>query len=132
MNKEDYKDFLEYYNKNGGGLLFINEQIIDDYIESKKPPKIIPAHKIMKIILEYFNLNDFNPSSHEEEYCRARQIAIYCLFKYSGLHPKKIGMLSEIKKDRVTVLYSIKVVKNDIETNSEYAKKIKEIEDLIK
>jgi len=95
--------------------------------------KYIDIYYIIKVICDYFNILDFhlNCENRKREFVQARQIAHYFSKNLTKLTLAKIG--SEIgNKHHATVLYSCKTVNNLCETNTEYRKMIKEIENLIK
>jgi chromosomal replication initiator protein len=72
-----------------------------------------------------------NNSQRNREYVEARQIVHYFARKMTQLTYMQIGAIAG-GKDHATVLYGCKTVENLIETNPEFANKIKEIKRILR
>lgn len=92
------------------------------------------SDKVILIIETFFNIN-IKIKNRKIEIVKARQIAMYFIYYYSKKYKweltlKNIGYLCG-KKDHSTVLHSLKMVNNYIETEKDYREEIEEIKKLI-
>jgi hypothetical protein len=94
-------------------------------------------NKIVYITCEHFNLTPYDvfKKSNLYENKTARQIIHYFLKTYSKLNLREIGLLSldygrPKKHDHASVIHSVKVVKDLINTEKEYLKDIEQIEEM--
>ena len=93
-------------------------------------------NKIVNITCSHFNLTPYNvfKTSNLYENKTARQIIHYFLKTYSKLTLREIGLLSldfgrPKKHDHASVIHSVKVVNNLINTEKDYLKDIQKIEE---
>jgi chromosomal replication initiator protein len=116
----------------------IDNIIINDYLKPKE--KVKPYFKtdpyseeIIKIISKFFNVspNDLKGGSHKRIHSIPRQIAMYFIENNCWISRESIGKIFN-DRDHSTVTASIKKVKGFIETDKNYAEKIKQLELLIK
>lgn len=86
---------------------------------------------IEKIVCEYFGVTKYQimQKSRDVEFCRPRQIIMYFYRKYTKYSLEKISMM--FNKDHATVVHSCKTINNLIDTEKEFAFKIKELDKLI-
>ncbi len=109
----------------------------DEILQAFQDSKIInkdlePIEIIKKVVANYFDLSipGMEQKNRAREFCYPRQVAHYFTRQLTKLSLAKIGQ--EIGgKDHGTILNSIKVVSNFIETDKEKANEIKELELLI-
>jgi chromosomal replication initiator protein len=118
--------------------IIIDEKIINDYLKPKE--KVEPYFKadpysleIIKIVSDFFNVSsdDLIGKSRKKVLSVPRQIAIYFIEKNCWISMELIGKIFS-DRDHSTVTASIKKVKGFIETDKNYAEKIKILEDKIK
>ena len=83
---------------------------------------------IKNIVADYFGMNiqEIVKKTNKREIVQARQISMYFCKKYTKEHDKTIG-LHHGNKDRTSVYYSVKTIKNLISCNKEIRKYCSEI-----
>jgi chromosomal replication initiation ATPase DnaA len=133
------EDLLDKYNIELYGLDRIHAiEAMEEYAEQFKPKEIIEQERTIKIIYEsiasYFclSLEYIKGYGRKREQVKCRQLIAYYLKAYTMLSLEKIGQKISVKaKDHSTVLDAIRVVKNLIETDKEYASDFIELTKII-
>lgn len=86
---------------------------------------------IEEIILNYFGVTkaQIMQKSRLVEFCRPRQVCMYFYRKYTKYSLERIAMM--FNKDHATVVHSCAIINNLIDTEKEFAFKIKELDKFI-
>ena len=109
----------------------LNEWFEDAY-KLKGRSKFIVPRTIENIVFEYFGTSKYYvfKNSRKEPWIYYRQLTQYFMKKFTQLDDRRIGKRTG-GYDRTTVIHSIKVILNYIETNSKKRDEISEIEQQI-
>jgi chromosomal replication initiator protein len=92
---------------------------------------IAPRHiNLLSVVAKYHHvsLDALKVKSRLEQHIRPRQIAMWILRKKTRMSLKEIGQM--FNQSHCTVVYTIKVIDNEIETNSNIGKTALEINGL--
>ena len=93
-------------------------ECLEEYLISKD--KIITVDDIIKVVCDYFNVKIYNLKSRKrtKSISFPRNIAIYLLKKKLNISLQEIGDIFG-GRDHATILYSIKVIENKLNTDQE-------------
>ncbi|WP_075983367.1 chromosomal replication initiator protein DnaA [Bacillus massilinigeriensis] len=107
-------------------------EALKDIIPSSKP-KVITIHDIQRIVGEHFNvkLEDFKAKKRTQSVAFPRQIAMYLSRELTDFSLPKIG--EEFGgRDHTTVIHAHEKISKKLQTDTEFQKQMKEINDLLK
>ncbi len=110
--------------------LELAEEVVGIFIKSKKPQ--FTCDMIKQIVVDYFGLQpeDLESKSRKRAIVQARQIAMYLSKKFTKASLEQIGKKIG-KKDHATVIYSLKVVNDLMDTDKKFRKIVSEIEEAL-
>lgn len=107
-------------------------EALKDIIPSSKP-KVITIHEIQRIVGEYFNvkLEDFAAKKRTKSVAFPRQIAMYLSRELTDFSLPKIG--EEFGgRDHTTVIHAHEKISKMLQTDAQFQKQLKEINDMLK
>lgn len=112
--------------------LQLAQQIIGNTARQPESASQISIKRICDIVCHYYALpvEEINSKSRKQTVSEARQVAMYLARNHTGFPLQQIGQ--EIgKRDYSTVHHACKTIKNQMDVDSQFCKKIQDIEDLI-
>ncbi|MBT2687238.1 chromosomal replication initiator protein DnaA [Bacillus sp. ISL-47] len=107
-------------------------EALKDIIPSSKP-KVITIHEIQRVVGEHFNvkLEDFKAKKRTKSVAFPRQIAMYLSRELTDFSLPKIG--EEFGgRDHTTVIHAHEKISKMLQSDSQFEKQIKEINELLK
>ncbi len=107
--------------------LELAEEVVSNFVRSQKP--VYTCDLIKKMVADYFNLelNQLQSKSRKREIVQARQISMYLAKKFTKASLEEIGKKIG-NRDHATVIYSMKVVNDLMDTNKKFKRMVKELE----
>lgn len=137
MDKRDIKKlvFLAYNLGSQDGEARSNESLnewFENAYKLKGRSKFIAPRTIENIVFEYFETSKYYvfKNSRRDPWIYYRQLTQYFMKKFTKLDEKRIGKRTG-GYDRTTVIHSIKVIQDYIDTNHKRSLEISEIEQII-
>lgn len=134
MEKRDVKKLVfQAYNLGSQDQEERTTQSLNEWFEEiyklKHRDKFIAPHAIENLIFEYFGTSQYYvfKNSRKEPWIYYRQLMQYLMNKYTKLDNARIGKRTG-RYDRTTVIHSIKVIRDYIDTHHEKREEIIEIE----
>ncbi|WP_404356899.1 chromosomal replication initiator protein DnaA [Cytobacillus firmus] len=107
-------------------------EALKDIIPSSKP-KVITIHEIQRVVGEHFNvkLEDFKAKKRTKSVAFPRQIAMYLSRELTDFSLPKIG--EEFGgRDHTTVIHAHEKISKMLQSDSQFEKQLKEINELLK
>ncbi|PWW31021.1 chromosomal replication initiator protein [Cytobacillus oceanisediminis] len=107
-------------------------EALKDIIPSSKP-KVITIHEIQRVVGEHFNvkLEDFKAKKRTKSVAFPRQIAMYLSRELTDFSLPKIG--EEFGgRDHTTVIHAHEKISKLLQSDSQFEKQVKEINELLK
>ncbi len=107
--------------------LELAEEVISNFVRNQKP--VYTCDLIQKIVADYFNLEveHIRSRSRKRSIVQARQISMYLAKKYTKSSLEQIGKQIG-NRDHATVIYSMKVVNDLMDTDKKFKRMVKELE----
>jgi len=103
--------------------------INNDRVISEKIMRLSPE-EIIKVIADYFEITAVNIRNKERyrKFAYPRHISIYFMKKYGLMASTQIGRI--LNRDHTTILHSLDIVKNWIDTKDEMIDKINDLKNI--
>ena len=107
-------------------------QVISKTIRTPKR-ELLSVEKVLAVVCNFFHISQelIQTSSQKREIVQVRQISMYLSKKHTQASLSHIGKIIG-GKDHATVVYSIKMVENQIETDKKFHSMMETLEDLLK